>query len=60
MVRCISGAVFDVIVDLRKDSPTFKKYIFVNLKSGEGRAVLIGPHLGHAFLSLEENTTVSY
>lgn len=59
-VTCVSGHVLDVLVDIRPDSPTYTKYEFLDLKGGEGRAVLIGSGLGHAFLSLEEGSVVSY
>ena len=59
-VTCVSGAIIDVIVDIRPTSPTFGKYKLVDLKGGDGRAVLIGNGLGHGFISLEDNSTVSY
>lgn len=59
-VTCATGHVLDVVVDIRPDSPTYKNYEFIDLKGGEGRAVLIGSGLGHAFLSLEEGSVVSY
>ena len=59
-VTCISGHVIDVVVDIRPDSPTYKKYELIDLRGGEGRAVLVGAGLGHGFLSLEEGSIVSY
>lgn len=59
-VTCISGAILDVIVDIRPDSPTFRKIEYVDLKGGEGRAVLVGKGLGHGFIALEDQTSVSY
>ena len=59
-ITCISGAIQDVIVDLRVKSPTFGTYISVLLSEGDGRAVLISSGLGHGFLALSDNTTVSY
>jgi len=59
-VTCISGSILDFVVDIRPASPTFKKYEIVNLEGNEGRALLIGSGLGHAFIALEDNTTVSY
>lgn len=59
-VTCVSGHVIDVVVDIRLDSPTYKKYELIDLKGGEGRAVLVGAGLGHGFLSLEEGSIVSY
>lgn len=59
-VTCVSGHVIDVVVDIRPASPTYKKYELIDLKGGEGRAVLVGAGLGHGFLSLEEGSIVSY
>lgn len=59
-VTCVQGSILDVIVDLRPESPTFKKHEIVDLKENDGRALLIGVGLGHGFLSLEDNTCTSY
>ena len=59
-VTCTSGSIKDIIVDIRPNSPTFKKIEYVNLQAGDGRSVFIGPGLGHAFISLDDNTNVSY
>lgn len=59
-VTCVIGSILDVVVDIRPNSPTYKKYIAVELKGNEGRALLIGPGLGHGFLALEDNTAISY
>jgi dTDP-4-dehydrorhamnose 3,5-epimerase len=59
-LTCVSGSVKDLIVDIRPNSLTFKKIEFVNLQAGDGKSILIGPGLGHAFISLEDNTNVSY
>jgi dTDP-4-dehydrorhamnose 3,5-epimerase len=59
-VTCVSGSVTDVVVDLRIDSPTFKSVQYVSLEAGDGKAVLIGPGLGHGFFSKEDNSGVAY
>ena len=59
-ITCVSGAIMDVIVDIREGSATFGSYIAVDLEAGDGRAVLIAPGLGHGFISLEDRTAVSY
>ena len=59
-VTCAAGHVLDVIVDIRPDSATYKEVVKVDLKGGEGRAVLIGAGLGHGYLALEDNSVVSY
>jgi dTDP-4-dehydrorhamnose 3,5-epimerase len=59
-VTCLSGSIVDVVVDLRIDSPTFKKVEYVDLRQGDGKAVLVGPGLGHGFYSKENGSGVSY
>jgi dTDP-4-dehydrorhamnose 3,5-epimerase len=60
LVTCISGAIKDCIVDIRLGSKTFGKWIDIELSAGSGRSIYLEENLGHAFLSLSENTTVSY
>jgi dTDP-4-dehydrorhamnose 3,5-epimerase len=60
IVRCIRGALFDVILDLRPRSPTFKQWFGTTL-SAENRSLLYVPKgLAHGFLTLEPNTEVLY
>lgn len=60
MVRCIKGKLFDAIVDLREESPTFLKWFGVEL-SAENRKMLYVPKgFGHSFITLEENTEAFY
>jgi dTDP-4-dehydrorhamnose 3,5-epimerase len=59
-ITCVSGSIKDVIVDIRPKSPTFGKWIEVELKGNSGNAVFIAKDLGHAFLALEDNTSVVY
>jgi dTDP-4-dehydrorhamnose 3,5-epimerase len=54
------GAVLDFVVDIRVGSPTFGKWDSVVLDDREHKAVYLSEGLGHAFVALEENTTVSY
>ena len=60
LITCVSGAIWDVVVDLRSDSPSFKQWIGTTLDSGTGQALLISEGLGHGFLSLADDTLVSY
>lgn len=60
LVRCVSGAIFDVIVDLRRDSPTRWRWVGVELTPENGRALLVPPSFGHGFLSLVDDTDVFY
>jgi dTDP-4-dehydrorhamnose 3,5-epimerase len=59
-VTCTRGAVLDVAVDLRVGSPTFGAWDAVRLDTVDRRAIYLGEGLGHAFLSLEDDSTVSY
>ncbi|MEV5472106.1 dTDP-4-dehydrorhamnose 3,5-epimerase [Streptomyces sp. NPDC052207] len=59
-VTCISGAVLDVVVDIRTGSPTFGRWEAVRLDDQEHRAVYLSEGLGHAFMALEEGSTVVY
>lgn len=59
-ITCVSGSIQDVIVDIRPKSKTFGQWIDVALRGDSGQAVLISEGLGHGFLALEDNTTVSY
>src|SRR5690606_11740753 len=59
-VMCVSGAVLDVVVDLRVGSPTFGVWDAVLLDDVDRRAVYVAEGLGHAFMSLEDGSTVLY
>ena len=59
-VYCPSGRVLDVVVDLRVGSPTFGVHDSVVLDSEEPRAVYLSEGLGHAFVSLADNSSVTY
>ena len=60
LVRCIKGRIFDVIIDLRTDSNTFKKWISVELSQENFRMIYIPKGMAHGFQTLEDNTEVSY
>jgi dTDP-4-dehydrorhamnose 3,5-epimerase len=59
-ITCVSGAVFDVAVDLRVGSPTFGQWDSVLLDDKDHRTIYMSEGLGHAFLALEDNSTVMY
>jgi len=59
-VTCLHGKVFDVIVDIRVGSPTFGRWDSVVLDDTTRRSVYLSEGLGHAFLALEDDSTVSY
>ena len=60
LVRCTKGALYDVIIDLRKDSPTFKQWIGVELTEHNHRALFVPKGFGHGFITLEDNTEANY
>ena len=59
-ITCANGKLWDVVVDIRPNSPTFRRWEAVELRAEEGKSVLISEGLGHAFLSLEDDTVISY
>lgn len=60
LVRVLSGSILDVVVDLRENSPTYKKWISVELSERNHRQIVIPKGYGHAFLTLEDDTSVIY
>lgn len=60
IVSCLRGAILDVSVDLRVGSPAFGRHRAVRLAAGEPTAVLLGEGIGHAFLSLADDSLVQY
>jgi dTDP-4-dehydrorhamnose 3,5-epimerase len=59
-VTCVSGSVFDVVVDIRLGSPTFGRWASVLLDDQDRRTVYISEGLAHGFLALQDNSTVMY
>ena len=59
-VRCTRGAVYDVIVDLRPDSPTFKQWCGVELKADSYKMLYVPEGFAHGFLTLQDNSEVYY
>lgn len=59
-VTCVKGAVLDVVVDIRTGSPTYGTWDAVLLDDADRRAIYLSEGLGHAFLSLEDGSTVVY
>ena len=60
IVECLNGAVLDVVVDLRKDSPTYMKWTSVELTPENGRQLLIPRGFAHGFVSLKDNSLFQY
>jgi len=60
VVRCTAGAVYDVAVDLRRDSPTFKQWVAVELTADNRRMFYIPAGFAHGFQTLVDNAEVYY
>lgn len=60
LVRAIAGRIFDVAVDLREDSSTFKQWFGIELSPDNGFALFIPAGFAHGFLALEDQTCVHY
>ena len=60
LVRCTMGAIYDVILDLRPDSSTFKQWLAVELTADNRRMLFIPEGLAHGFQTLEDNSEVFY
>jgi len=59
-VMCPTGAIRDYVVDIRVGSPTFGSWEALTLTAKDRNAILLDVGLGHAFVALEEGTTVTY
>ncbi len=59
-VTCLSGSVFDVVVDIRVGSPTFGRWDAVTLDADNHKSVYISEGLAHGFLALQDNSTLMY
>jgi dTDP-4-dehydrorhamnose 3,5-epimerase len=60
VVRCTSGAIYDVVIDLRPTSTTFRKWIGVTLTAANRRMLYIPEGCAHGFMTLQDNTEVFY
>jgi len=60
VVRCTSGAIFDVVLDLRPDSPTFKRNAGVDLTARNRKSIYIPKGCAHGFQTLEDESEVLY
>ena len=60
LVRVVQGAVFDVVVDIRKNSPTFGRWVGVELTEDDHKQLWIPPGLAHGFLVLSESADFLY
>lgn len=60
LIRCVKGSIYDVVIDLRERSDTYKKWIGINLTENNNKMLYIPEGFAHGFLTLEENTEVFY
>jgi dTDP-4-dehydrorhamnose 3,5-epimerase len=60
LVRCTRGAVYDVIIDLRPQSPTYQQHVGVELSADTGRALYIPQGFAHGFITLQDHSEVFY
>lgn len=60
LVRCLRGAIHDIIVDLRPESPSFLQHVAVELSSENRRALFVPPMCAHGYQTLADDTEVFY
>lgn len=60
LVRCLRGSIFDVIIDLRPEAPTYKEWIGVELSSENRKMLYVPEGFAHGFQTLEDHTEVFY
>ena len=60
IIRCTRGSVFDVVVDLRADSPTYCKWVGIELSAENRRSVYLPRGMAHGFQTLADNTEIIY
>lgn len=60
LVRCTRGALYDVIIDLRPDSHSYKQWMGIELNEDNGRMLYIPAGFAHGFVTLQDNTEVAY
>lgn len=60
LIRCTQGRIYDVVVDLRKNSETYKKWMGIELSAENKKQLLIPKGFAHGFITLTENVEIQY
>ena len=60
LIRCTRGSIFDVIIDLRKDSPTYQQWFGAELTQDNYEMLYVPEDFAHGFITLEDNCEVTY
>jgi dTDP-4-dehydrorhamnose 3,5-epimerase len=60
LVRCTRGSIFDVVVDLRPDSPSYGQWYGAELSAGNGRMIYVPEHCAHGYQTLEDCSEMHY
>ncbi len=60
IIKCLKGKIFDIVVDLRKSSKTYCKYLIFKLSNNSNKSILLPKGCANAFLTLVDNTEVLY
>jgi dTDP-4-dehydrorhamnose 3,5-epimerase len=60
LISCVHGNVFDIVIDLRRESETFLQKLTLELRGNDGKVLLIPPGVGHGYQALQHATIMSY
>ena len=60
IITCVTGAIYNVVLDIRKKSKTYKKWVALEISSNKRESIYIPAGCANAFLTMEENTIVHY
>ncbi len=60
LVRCVHGRVYDVLLDLRADEPTFGRWVATELSLANARSLVVPPGVAHGYLTLEDDSVLVY
>ncbi|HEX2593233.1 MAG TPA: dTDP-4-dehydrorhamnose 3,5-epimerase [Rhizomicrobium sp.] len=60
LIRCTAGAVFDVLLDLRRESPTYKRWFSIELSAANYRQLYVPEGVAHGFQTLRDGSEMSY